>query len=46
MASTLQAENILKLSLLIGLLFLLGYLVYKLMLLDETINIITSKPII
>ena len=42
MTVSLQAETILKIGFIIGLLFLLGYLVVKLMILDETITIMTS----
>lgn len=42
MAIDLQAETILKIGFLIALLFLLGYLITKLIILDENINIMVS----
>jgi hypothetical protein len=42
MALNIQAEYVLKVGFLIALLFLLGYLVYKLMILDDVLNIITN----
>ncbi len=42
MAIELQAQTILKLAFLVALLFLLGYLIVKLIILDETIDIMIN----
>lgn len=43
MAIDLQAETMLKIGFLAALLILLGYLVVKLMILDETINLMVAN---
>ena len=42
MTVSLQAQTILKIGFIVGLLFLLGYLVIKLMAVDETIAVMTA----
>jgi flagellar biogenesis protein FliO len=42
MGIELEARTVLKVGFLIGLIFLLGYLVVKLMVLDETINMMIN----
>lgn len=43
MTVSLQAQTILKIGFLVGLIFLLGYLVVKLIILDETINVMVAN---